>query len=80
MPSGGGHIINANAALSRSVWQANPFNEELTGLEDMELAKRLVAQGLQVGYVAQAAVFRHQKETWPLTNFVVPSTVTRAVP
>jgi glycosyltransferase involved in cell wall biosynthesis len=65
IPQDGFFCNNANAALSRSVWQANPFNEELTGLEDMELAKRLVAQGLQVGYVAQAAVFHHHKETWP---------------
>lgn len=31
----------------------------------MDLAKRLVTSGLQIGYVANAAVFHHHKETWP---------------
>lgn len=56
---------NANSALLRSAWQKFPFDEELTGLEDMELAKRLLAQGMQVGYVADAVVFHHHNESWP---------------
>jgi rhamnosyltransferase len=65
IPQTGFFANNANAALLRTVWEANPFDEALTGLEDMELAKRLVAKGLKIGYVATAPVFHHHTETWP---------------
>ena len=65
IPQEGFFANNANSALLRSVWQANPFDETLTGLEDMELAKRLVGHGLKIGYVAEAPVFHHHTETWP---------------
>ncbi|MFD0859904.1 glycosyltransferase [Roseovarius aquimarinus] len=55
---------NANSALLRAVWEAYPFDETLTGLEDMDLAKRLTATGMRIGYVAEAAVFHHHQETW----------------
>lgn len=55
---------NANAALRRAVWQENRFDEFLTGLEDMELAKRLVAKGFLVAYVADAPVVHIHEETW----------------
>lgn len=64
IPQDGFLCNNANAALLRSVWQAQPFDEELTGLEDMELAKRLVAGGMAIGYVAEAPVFHHHRESW----------------
>lgn len=65
LPQDGFYCNNANAALLRSVWEATRFDEELTGLEDMHLAKRLVSQGHRVGYVADAAVFHLHNETWP---------------
>jgi len=55
---------NANSALLRSVWNANKFDETLTGLEDMELAKRLVAAGGRIGYVADASVYHIHEEQW----------------
>ncbi|KAF5030363.1 Glycosyl transferase family 2 [anaerobic digester metagenome] len=55
---------NANSALLRTTWERFRFNEELTGLEDMDLAKRLLAAGGRVGYVAEAAVFHLHHETW----------------
>lgn len=64
LPQEGFFCNNANAALLRSVWQAHPFDEELTGLEDMELAKRLVQAGMSIGYVAEAPVFHHHQESW----------------
>ncbi len=64
VPQQGFFANNANAVLLRDVWEANPFDETLTGLEDMELAKRLIAKGLKVGYVAEAPVFHHHTETW----------------
>ncbi|MFP4406362.1 glycosyltransferase [Rhodosalinus sp.] len=64
IPQEGFFCNNANSALARSAWEAERFDEELTGLEDMELAKRLVQKGLRVGYVAEAAVFHHHSESW----------------
>lgn len=64
IPQQGIFCNNANSALLRNVWDAHRFDEELTGLEDMELAKRLVAAGHKIAYVAQAPVFHHHEESW----------------
>lgn len=64
IPQEGWFCNNANSALLRSVWKSTLFDEELTGLEDMELAKRLVSAGHRIGYVAPAAVFHHHQESW----------------
>lgn len=64
IPQEGFYCNNANAAVLKSVWQEHPFDEELTGLEDMHLAKRLVAIGYKVAYVASAAVYHLHSETW----------------
>jgi L-ascorbate metabolism protein UlaG (beta-lactamase superfamily)/GT2 family glycosyltransferase len=55
---------NANAALSREEWERLRFDEELTGLEDMELAQRLVRSGGRVAYVPHACVYHLHEETW----------------
>ncbi len=64
VPQEGFYCNNANAALLKSIWQSHPFDEELTGLEDMHLAKRLVAQGHKLAYVAEAAVYHLHSESW----------------
>lgn len=64
IPQEGFFCNNANSALLRPVWEAHPFDEELTGLEDMELARRLVHAGHRIGYVAEAPVFHHHRESW----------------
>ncbi|SLN72247.1 N-glycosyltransferase [Limimaricola soesokkakensis] len=64
VPQAGFFCNNANSALTRAAWERYRFDEELTGLEDMELAKRLVADGGCVGYVAEAPVFHHHTESW----------------
>lgn len=64
IPQQGFFCNNANSALSRKAWEAHRFDEDLTGLEDMELAKRLVAAGGKVAYVADACVYHHHHETW----------------
>lgn len=64
IPQEGFFCNNANAALLREVWHTHKFDEELTGLEDMELAKRLVAEGLKLGYTADAPVYHLHDETW----------------
>ncbi|OWU72415.1 glycosyltransferase family 2 protein [Phaeobacter sp. 22II1-1F12B] len=64
VPQEGFFCNNANSALSRAAWERHRFDEELTGLEDMALAKVLVNEGEKVGYVAEASVFHHHNETW----------------
>lgn len=64
VPQKGYFCNNANSALSRTTWEKFRFDEELTGLEDMELAKRLVADGGKVAYVADAGVYHYHSENW----------------
>lgn len=64
IPQEGFFCNNANSAVSREAWATHRFDEELTGLEDMALAKALVGDGEKVGYVAEAPVFHHHSETW----------------
>jgi glycosyltransferase involved in cell wall biosynthesis len=55
---------NANSALLKSTWESFPFDEELTGLEDMDLGHRLVRHGQAIAYVAGAAVHHIHEEVW----------------
>lgn len=55
---------NANSALYKSIWDEYKFNELITGLEDMELAKRLFYNGYRIGYVSEAKVYHIHSETW----------------
>lgn len=56
---------NANSAISRSAWATHRFDEKITGLEDMDLAKRLINDGGRVCYVPQSTVIHYHTETWP---------------
>ncbi len=64
IPQEGFYCNNANAALLRSVWRQYEFDEEITGLEDMHLSKRLVEHGYRIGYVAEAPVLHLHNENW----------------
>lgn len=55
---------NANAAVRRDVWKRLRYDESLTGLEDLEFAKRAQAEGMHVSYVAEAAVAHIHEEDW----------------
>lgn len=55
---------NANSALTAECWYKYKFDETLTGLEDLHLAKRLVGDGGKVGYTAEASVFHYHHESW----------------
>jgi glycosyltransferase involved in cell wall biosynthesis len=55
---------NANAALRHTAWEELRFDEDLTGLEDMELAQRLIRTGGRVKYVPDAAVYHYHRESW----------------
>ncbi len=64
IPQEGFFCNNANAALLKTTWEHYRFDEELTGLEDMELAQRLVKDEGKVAYVAEAGVYHNHRETW----------------
>ncbi len=64
VPQDGFYCNNANSALLRSEWELVRFDEDITGLEDMFLAKELVQRGRQLAYVADAKVFHLHDETW----------------
>lgn len=65
LPQDGFYCNNANSAIKREAWKNYQFDEELTGLEDMHLAKCLVSAGSSIGYVAEACVYHLHHETWP---------------
>jgi rhamnosyltransferase len=54
---------NANAAIRRSVWKSHPYDETLTGLEDLAWAKEVMGVGGAVAYVAEAVVVHVHNET-----------------
>ena len=47
---------NANAAIRRSLWEGHPYDETLTGLEDLAWAKWAVEKGHVIAYVAEAEI------------------------
>ena len=55
---------NANAAVLKSVWQESPYDESLTGLEDLDFAKRALSRGCKIAYVADAPVVHVHEESW----------------
>lgn len=54
---------NANAAIRRTLWEHHPYDETLTGLEDVAWAKWAKEQGYRVAYVAEAEVVHVHNET-----------------
>ena len=59
---------NANAAITHEGWSEYGFDEDVTGLEDMVLAKAIVSDGGQIGYVADAVVTHIHEETFSQTK------------
>lgn len=57
---------NANSAIKRQTWEKYRFNESLTGLEDLDLAKRLIVDGNKLAYAAGATVVHHHRESWAM--------------
>ena len=53
---------NANAAIRRSLWEQNPYDEMLTGLEDLAWAKWTQEQGYAISYVAEAEIIHVHNE------------------
>jgi rhamnosyltransferase len=54
---------NANAAIRKSLWEKNNYDETLTGLEDLAWAKWAKEQGYAIAYVAEAEIIHVHNET-----------------
>jgi rhamnosyltransferase len=54
---------NANAAIRRSLWLEHPYDEELSGLEDLAWGKWAVEQGHRIAYTADSAVVHIHEES-----------------
>jgi len=54
---------NANCAIRKDVWEILPYNEELTGLEDLDWAKRSIEMGYRIAYSARAEIIHLHEET-----------------
>lgn len=54
---------NANAAVRRSLWERQPYDETLTGLEDLAWGRWALSQGYKIAYVAEAAIVHIHEES-----------------
>jgi len=54
---------NANCAVPKSLWKIQPYDESLTGLEDLDWAKKIIAKGHKVAYNAKAIIVHVHEET-----------------
>lgn len=54
---------NANAAVRAELWRQHPYDETLTGLEDIDWARWALAKGYTLAYNADAEVIHVHNET-----------------
>ena len=55
---------NANAAIRRELWLHQPYNENLTGLEDLAWSSWMMEEGYSIAYVAEAEVVHSHQEIY----------------
>lgn len=55
---------NANAAIRKSLWKTLPFDEKLSGLEDVDWANKIQKRGFYVYYRAKAVICHIHDETY----------------
>ena len=58
---------NANCAVRASVWATLPYDEHLTGLEDMDWARRALTEGHRLWYEARAGIVHVHQESFAQT-------------
>lgn len=63
-PQGHPFCNNANAAIRRTLWEIMPYNEQLTGLEDIDWAKRVMQLGHTLVYEPSAEIVHVHNESW----------------
>ncbi|WP_199242162.1 glycosyltransferase family 2 protein [Halorubrum sp. SD626R] len=54
---------NANAAIRRGLWEDYKYNESLPGLEDLDWATRVQADGYDISYASEAEIIHVHNET-----------------
>lgn len=54
---------NANAAIRRELWDKQPYDETISGLEDIAWAKWALNEGYAISYVAEAEIIHAHDET-----------------
>lgn len=57
---------NANAVIRRDIWTSQPYDEDLTGLEDIDWARRALNNGYLLSYVAEGPVVHVHEESWDM--------------
>ena len=57
-------VNNANSAIRKELWDQEPFDEILTGLEDIAWAKHWMGKGKRVVYQPDAALYHIHEESW----------------
>ncbi|HPM02888.1 MAG TPA: glycosyltransferase family 2 protein [Candidatus Cloacimonadota bacterium] len=55
---------NANASIRKSLWEIQPYNESLTGLEDLEWASKILKTGYFLSYNPKASVYHIHQESF----------------
>lgn len=53
---------NANAAIRRELWKQLPYNEKLTGIEDLDWAKRAMEKEYYIAYATEAEIVHAHNE------------------
>jgi rhamnosyltransferase len=54
---------NANAIVRKELWEEQPYDEALTGLEDLDWATKIQAKGYVIAYEAFAPIVHVHEET-----------------
>lgn len=55
---------NANCAIRRKIWLKLPYDETLTGLEDLAWAKSIKKMNWHINYNHRASIIHIHEETW----------------
>ncbi len=55
---------NANSAIRKKLWNKIKYNESLTGLEDIDWAKKIIEKGYLIYYNPKAEILHIHNETW----------------
>lgn len=53
---------NANCAVRRDIWERHPYDETLTGLEDIAFGRHVLAEKMKIAYVADARIVHVHRE------------------
>lgn len=53
---------NANSAIPKRLWLETPFDEELTGLEDLDWANKMIKRGFYLSYISAAEIVHIHEE------------------